>query len=192
MRANMSLLRWWFCFSTLALTMGVFVARAQDESLAEIKYNEDYDRVQKIVKITQPLKRAEQLVALYKERPDMDSRIRDYADTFFAKDLESIMTQKNFVALKGLCEKALKARPKFGEAYLFLGMAYKHEGNINEAINALVKCAAIKSPVQKKGKQQLDIAYRATHNQSLIGEDKLIKAAEKGTEIAESLHISVP
>ncbi len=179
MHANKSFLRRLSCFSTLALALGVFVARAQDESLAEIKYNEDYDRVQKIAKITQPLKRAEQLVALYRERSDMDSRIRDYADSFFAKDMESIMTQRNFVALKGLSEKALKARPKFGEAYLFLGMAYKHEGKINEAINALAKCAAIKGPVQKKGKQQLDIAYRATHKQSLIGEDKLIKEAEK-------------
>jgi hypothetical protein len=178
MRANQCCFRRSFCFFTLVITFGVLAGYAQDETLAEIKYKEDYDRLQKIVSVTQPIKRAEQLVALYRERPDMDSKLRDYADSFFIKDMDSLTTQKNFVAIRGITERALKARPQFGEAYFFYGVILKNEKKIDEAMNAFAKCYLVKGPLQTKGKQQLDIAYRATHKGSLIGQDKIIKNAQ--------------
>jgi hypothetical protein len=178
MRANKCFFRRSFCLFTLVIGLSILTVYAQDETLAEIKYKEDYDRLQKIVSVSQPIKRAEQLLALYKERPDMDSKLRDYADSFFVKDMNSLITQKNLVAVKGIAERAIKARSQFGEAYFFYGVTLKNEKKIDEAMSAFAKCYVIKGPLQTKGKQQLDIAYRASHNGSLIGQDKFIKNAQ--------------
>lgn len=167
-----------FCFSTLVLLASFLVVFAQDERLAEIKYKEDYDRLQRIVPIRQPVKRAEQLVKLYKESPDMDSRLRDYADDFFVKDMQSLLNQHDFIALRGICNNAIAVRPKFGQAYFYLGLAYKNEQKLDEAMDNFAISHLIKSRLQKKAKQQLDIIYRSLHNGSLIGEDKIIKKAE--------------
>jgi tetratricopeptide (TPR) repeat protein len=165
--------------SALVLTLGLSVARAQGDSLADIKYKDDHDRIQRIVKINQPVRRAEQILAFYAERSDLDPRLRNYGDNFFARDLESLMKQGNYIALRGLCERAIKQRPKFGEVYLFYGVALKNEKRIEEAMNAFAKCYLIKNPLQKKAKQQLDITYRATSGGSLIGENKIIENARK-------------
>lgn len=167
-------------FSVLLAVLGSPMVRAQDSTLAEIKYKEDYDRVQAITKISDPVKRAGQMLTVYKERPDMDSKLMAYADNVFAKDLETLNKQQNFTALKGLCERALKLRPKFGEVYLFQGVVLKNEGKVDEAMNAFARCYMIKNPLQIKAKQLLDIAFRALNKGSLIGEEKLIKQAMQG------------
>jgi len=149
----------------------------QDEILAEIKYKEDYDRLQKITKVTQPVKRADLMVTFYKERPDLDPQLRAYADNIFAKDLESLWRQDNTVAMRGLCERALKIRPRFGEAYFFHAVVLKKDRKIEESMNAFAKCYVIKNPLQKKAKELLDVTYRTFNKRSLIGEEKIIKKA---------------
>jgi tetratricopeptide (TPR) repeat protein len=109
----------------------------------------------------------------------MDSKLRDYADNLFARDLESLMNQGNFTALKGSCERVLQIRPKFGEVYLFYGVALKNEKKIQEAMNAFAKGYLIQNPLKAKAKQQLDVAYRQFSGGSLVGEDKIIKNALK-------------
>jgi len=161
----------------LVLASGFLVVRGQQGTLAEIKYKEDYDRIQRIIKVSEPAKRADQLLTFYRERPDLDPKLRDYADNAFARDLEGLMKQGDFVALKSLCERALKLRPKFGEAYLFYGVVLKSEKRTQEAMNAFAKCYLIKNPLQAKAKQQLDVTYRAFSGGSLIGQDKIIKNA---------------
>jgi tetratricopeptide (TPR) repeat protein len=151
----------------------------QDETLAEIKYKEDYDRLQKIAPVSQPVKRAGLLLTFYKERPDLDPKLRDYADNLFARDLEALMKQNNTVALKGLCEKAVQVRPKFGEAYFFYGVVLRKEKKIEEAMNALAKSYLIRNPLQKKAKELLDTTYRSYNNGSMIGQDKIIKQARQ-------------
>ncbi len=102
-------------------------AVAQEDSLEDFKYKEDYDRVQSIIKTPDVVKRADRMMALYSERRDMKPELRDYADNMFAKDLEALMKQNNYIALKGACERVLKIRPKFGEAYLYYGVVLKRE-----------------------------------------------------------------
>jgi tetratricopeptide (TPR) repeat protein len=167
----------WGC--ALILALGFLGVRAQEGTVAEIKYKEDYDRIQKIITVSDPLKRANQMLTFYKEKPDLDPKLRDYADNIFARDLEAIMKQGNYIALRGLCEQALKVRPKFGEVHLFHGVVLKNENKIQEAMNAFAKCYLIKNPLQAKAKQQLDVTYRASSGGSLIGEEKIIKNAKE-------------
>jgi tetratricopeptide (TPR) repeat protein len=168
-----------FCLFASVLALAVWIGRAQQGTLAEIKYKEDYDRIQKIIKVNNPVKRAEQLLNYYKERQDLNPKLRDYADNIFARDLESLMRQGNHIALRGLCERALQVRPKFGQVYLFYGVALKNEKKIQEAMTAFAKGYLIKNPLQAKAKQQLDITYRAFSGGSLIGEEKIINNAMK-------------
>jgi hypothetical protein len=166
-------------FCVLVFAAAFSIINAQDETLADIKYKEDYDRIQTIIKIGDVAKRADKLIAFYLEKRDMDSKLRDYADNVFARDLESIMKQGNNVALIGLSERILKVRPKFGEVYLFYGIALKRDKKIDEAMNAFARGSAIPNALSTRAKQQLDIAYRSVHGGSLVGEDKLIRDAMK-------------
>ena len=165
-----------------AAVMFVFAATAfgvQDSALEDIKYKEDYDRIQKIIKITDVVKRGEQIVALYQERPDMDQKLREYIDNIFTRDLDTMLTQRKVVALRALTERTVKVRPKFGEVYLYQGAAYKNDNKLQEAIDAFAKCYVINNPLKNRAKQQLDLAYRALHKGSLVGQDKVISKAAK-------------
>jgi hypothetical protein len=163
----------------LFLVVGLGIGRPQDDSIADIKYNDDYERIQKIAAVTQPIKRADQLVVLLKERQDLDEKLYTYVANIFIRDLEALSKQKNFTAIQGLSERAVKARPKFGEAYMYYGLALKQDNKMEEAIKAFAKCFLIPSLYQQRAKQQLDMAYRAKNGGSLVGEDKIIEAAKK-------------
>ncbi len=166
-------------FFAPVLASGFLMVCAQDETLAELKYKDDYERIQRIVKIGDPVRRVDQMMVFYRERLDVDPKILSYADNIVARDLESMMKQGNFSALRGICERVLKVRPKLGEAYLFYGVALKNEKKIPEAMNAFAKCSLITTPVRSRCKRQLDITYRSVSGGSLIGEDKIIKNALK-------------
>jgi len=166
--------------AVLIISLGFPAAMAQDATLEEIKYKEDYDRIQSILKVSDILKRGDMILKLYRERPDMNPKLRDYVDSLFARDLEALMKRQNFVALKSLCERALKLRPRFGEVYLFQGIVLKNEKKSAEAMTAFARCYVIKNQLQTRAKQQLDLLYRASHGGSLIGQEKLIKEAMKG------------
>jgi tetratricopeptide (TPR) repeat protein len=176
MLKKVRLFRTWISFFLCAAFLSAAVA--QDESLADFKYKEDYDRVQSIAKTGDVVKRAERMVAFYGERRDMDSKLRDYADNVFARDLESLMKQNNYIAMKGLCARVLKIRPRFGEAYFFYGVALKREKKIDEALKAFAKAYGIDNPLKAKAKQQLDVTFRSTGG-SLSGQEKLVKDAMK-------------
>jgi tetratricopeptide (TPR) repeat protein len=176
MLKKVRLFRTWISFFLFAAFLSSAVA--QDETLEDFKYKEDYDRIQSIVKTADVVKRAERMVTLYSERRDMDSKLRDYADNIFAKDMEALMKLNNYIALKGICERVLKVRPRFGEAYLFYGVALKRDKKIDEALKAFARAYGIDNPLKAKAKQQLDITYRATGG-SLSGQEKLVKDAMK-------------
>ena len=163
----------------LVCTAFFAAAAAQDESLEDFKYREDYNRVQSIVKITDPVKRAERMLTLYSERRDMKAELRDYADNIFARDLETLMKQNNYAPMKSLCQRALKIRPRFGEAYFFYGIALKREKKTDEALTAFARAYGIDNPLKAKAKQQLDITYRSTGG-TLASQEKFVKEAMKG------------
>ena len=163
----------------LVFLSAICLANAQDETLADINYKEDYDRIQSITKIGDLVKRLDKIAALYAEKRDIDIKLRDYADKLFARDMETLTKQANYVAVRGISERILKLRPKFGEVYLYYGIALKNSKMINEAITAFARGASIPNALSQKSKQQLDIAYRSAHGGSLVGEDKFIKEAMK-------------
>lgn len=169
----------WIPSCALVFAVAVTMIKAQDETLADIKYKEDYDRIQTITKTGDVLKRVDKMVAFYGERRDVDPKLRDYADNLFARDLEALTKQANYIAVLGIGERILKLRPRFGEVYLFYGVALKNSKKIDEAMNAFARGASIPNSLSTKAKQQLDIAYRSVHGGSLVGQDKLIKSAMK-------------
>lgn len=161
----------------LALTFSA--VRAQDSTLEDIKYKDDYDRVQAILKISDVQKRGDRIIALYKERTDMRADLQAYVDSIFLRDLENLMKAQNINLLGGLCDKALKVRPRFGEVYLFQGFVLKSQKKNSDALMAFAKGSVITNQFKTRSKQQLDVLYRAEHGGSLVGEDKLIKDAVK-------------
>jgi tetratricopeptide (TPR) repeat protein len=165
-----------FWIPSFACAAFLLAAFAQDETLEDFKYREDYDRVQSISKTADAIQRAERMVKLYNERRDMKSELRDYADSIFARDLETMMKQNKYAPMKSICERVLKIRPRFGEAYLFYGIALKREMRIDEALTAFARAYGIDNPLKPKAKQQLDIASRAT-GRTLAGQKKLVEDA---------------
>jgi hypothetical protein len=117
----------------LVFALAISIISAQDETLAEIKYKDDYDRIQSIIKTSDLVKRLDKMATLYGERRDMDVKLRDYADKVFALDMETLTKQANYIAVRGLCERVLKTRPKFGEVYLYYGIALKNSKKVDEA-----------------------------------------------------------
>jgi hypothetical protein len=153
---------------SFALAAGNWAVRAQDAE--EIRYQEDYDRLQEILKISDPAKKADQLVVYYKGRPKLDSRIRVFADSNFGNTLNSMLKQPDVI--KKLVLGALAVRPNFGEALFFYGVILKNEGKLEEAAVAFAKSSLIENSRQPQAKQLLDPTYRAAHKGSIVGEDK--------------------
>ncbi len=162
-----------FFLLAFVFTAGSSAVFSQD--VDDLQYKDDYDRLHQIIKITNSAKRAEQLLAFYKGRTNMNVQLRDYADSFFAKDLETLLKQQNHALVKKFSQGAIAVRPKFAEAWLFYGTALKNEKKMDEAVQAFAKSYAIKSPVQTRAKQLFENAYRDTHKGSLVGSDKLVK-----------------
>jgi tetratricopeptide (TPR) repeat protein len=165
------------CILLFAGTISLIIA--QDETIEEIKYKEDYDRIQSIIKITDIVKRADKMVDLYSDRHDLDPKLRDYVDNLFARDMETLNKEGNRIALRGICERVLKVRPRFGEAYFFYGVALKQEKKTEDALIAFARGSKIQNPLQSKAKLQLDLTYRSIHKGSLVGEGKLVEQAMK-------------
>jgi hypothetical protein len=166
--------------TALIFALELSVVRSQDSTLDEIKYKEDYDRIETIKRVTDIVKRDDRMIAMYRERPDMDDKLRVYLDNLFVRDQESLMKQQNWAALNGLCERVTKIRPRFGEAYLYQGVALKNEKKNQEAMAAFARCyVSTTGQFQKRAKQQLDVLYRAESGGSLIGQEKIIKQAVK-------------
>ena len=114
MFANCSKSGRWIVFPILVLSVALSAAGAQEGTIDEIQYKEDYDRIQNIIKVSNLVKRSDQIIKLHAERPNMNSQLRDYIDGILCNDLESLLKQGNFIAVRGLSERALKIRPQFG------------------------------------------------------------------------------
>jgi hypothetical protein len=151
---------------------------AQEQSLAEIKYQEDYDRMQKLIKVNDPAKQADQIATFYQQRPDMDKRVSDYVDDFFVKDLEALYAKQDFALVATVSERAVKARPLFGRAYFYQGLALQKVKKLEESINAFAKCSVLRNPLNEKAKTQLHAVYKEAHG-NLAGEQKVINEATR-------------
>ena len=163
-------------FILLILVLSAGHSAVFGQTAEEIRYQEDYDRLQEILKISDRARQADQLVAYYKGRPNLDARLRVYADSKFGNALNDLMKQPSLV--KKLAQSALAVRPKFGEALFFYGVILKNESKFDEALMAFAKSSLIENSRQTQAKQLLDTTYRGTHNGSIVGENKLIEKAK--------------
>jgi hypothetical protein len=162
-----------FVLLALALAASNSAVLAQDAE--DIRYQEDYDRLQDIIKVSDPAKRADQLVSYYRGRPNLDSKLKVFADGNFGNTLQALMKQPDLV--KKYSQSAIAARPKFGEALFFYGVVLKNEGKFDEALDAFAKSSLIESTRQPQAKQLFDTTYRGVHK-SLVGKEKLIEKAK--------------
>jgi tetratricopeptide (TPR) repeat protein len=178
MSVNGRILKSLFGFYILMLAFGFLAVYAQQGTVDEIQYAEDYERIQKIIKVSNVVKRVDQIVTLYEDRRDLNIQLRDYLDGIFVQDMETLVKQANYIAIRGLSERAIKTRPRFGQAYFYYGVALKNDKKIEEAMSAFAKGFLIDNPMKKKAKQQLDVAYRSVNKGSLVGQDKIIEEAK--------------
>ena len=163
----------------LLVCFGVAAARVQEqeEESAETKqYREDYDRMQKAVAISDPVKRADALFAMMRDRPD--SKVFDYAQGNYLLVLENLSKTEKYAQVVTLSERFMKLRPKVGETYYFYGAALKNLQRYPEAMNALAKCAVTKNTAARKARDFLEFVYRSQNSGSLVGLDKLLKKAQ--------------
>ncbi len=156
---------------------GIPQVPAQEESKEEAQYREDYERVQKIVAISDTGKRAEQLLQFFKDRPN--SKMNEYAQGQFFQILEGYAKAENKTELVAWSERYIKLRPRVGETYYFYGYGLKNAEKFNEAMDALAKCYVLKNPISPKAKDFLDFIYKARNKGSLAGEDAIIKKAQQ-------------
>jgi hypothetical protein len=179
MFTNCSKFGQWIGFSILVIAAAFSSVGAQEGTIDEIQYKEDYDRIQNIIKVNNLVKRSDQIIKLYEERSDMNSQLRDYIDGILCNNFEELLKQGNFIAVRGLSEQALKIRPKFGQMYLYYGVGLKNDKKIEEALLAFAKGSLIKNTHQARAKQQFDVTYRSTTGGSLVGQDKITAKAKE-------------
>ena len=87
----------WFSFSVLILASALPAVCAQEGSINEIQYKEDYDRIQNIIKVNNLVKRSDQIIKLYEDRKDLNPQLQDYIDGILANDMEGLLKQAGFV-----------------------------------------------------------------------------------------------
>jgi hypothetical protein len=161
----------------LLVILSAAAALAQDDEPADVKqYREDYDRLQKVMAISDITKRSDALLVFLKERPD--SKMVDYAQGNYLQILEGLAKAEKWPAMVALSEKFIKQRPKVGETYYFYGAALKNSQRLPEAMDALAKCAVMKNNASRKAREFLEYTYKAQNNGSLTGLDKILKKAE--------------
>jgi tetratricopeptide (TPR) repeat protein len=161
-------------------TARIFAQAETEEEKQDRLYREDYDRVQKVVKVADPLKRADQLVAFIKERPD--SKLMQYAEESYLAILDSLGKQGNNPPLLALSERLINLRPKFGETYYFYALALKNNSKFPESMDALAKCYVLKNKLSQRAESALQLMYKARNQGSLAGLDKIIKKAQVDVE----------
>jgi tetratricopeptide (TPR) repeat protein len=158
------------------LSFGILYVRAQEESAEEVKYREDYDRLQKVMAIPDLMKRSDGLMLFMNERSD--SKLTDYAQGNYLQVIESTAKAEKYPVVVALCERFMKLRPRVGETYYFYGAALKNIGKLPEAMDALAKCAMMKNNASRKAREFLEYVYKSQHQGSIIGLDKLLKKAQ--------------
>jgi tetratricopeptide (TPR) repeat protein len=153
-------------------------AQEPDEESKEVKqYREDYERYQKAIAIQDSMKRADALFLLMKDRPD--SKVIEHAQMGYLLVVESLAKAEKYPVVIAQCERLIKLRPRSGETYYFYGAALKNAGRVPDAMIALAKCTLIKNPAARKAQEFLEFVYKSQNQGSLVGLEKLKKAAQE-------------
>jgi len=92
-------------------------------------------------------------------------------------------TEKYAEAIKSF-EKALRAEV-YGEGYYYIGMCQRNQDLIDDAMVSLAKAELHGGEVAPKAKEYLEKLYKALHNNTLIGIEKVYRKAKEQTESAK-------
>jgi len=81
-------------------------------------------------------------------------------------------------------QRALKAEV-YGEGYYYIGLCQRNQDLIDEAMISLAKADLHGGEVAPKAKEYLEKLYKALHNNTLIGIEKVYRKAKEQTESAK-------
>jgi tetratricopeptide (TPR) repeat protein len=179
MRTGTGLRRRLILLFGLLLIFGFSQVRGQEqegESKEAAQYREDYERLQKIIAISDVTKKADALFQFMKERTD--SKVLDYAQGNYLQVIDSFAKAEKYPVVAQQCERLIKLRPRVGETYYYYGAALKNMNRIPEAMTALAKCTLIKNAAARKANEFLEFIYKAQNQGSIIGLEKIKKAAQ--------------
>ena len=141
------------------------------------KYRQDYEKVQKIVAITDPVRRSDQLFEFIKGKPD--PKIEEYAQGVYYQAMDGLLKAENYQVLLSATERYVKIRPRVPETYYFYGAALRHVDRIPESYAALAKCSVVRNPASAKARSFLEFIYKQKNGGGLSGLDKIIKQAQE-------------
>jgi tetratricopeptide (TPR) repeat protein len=89
-----------------------------------------------------------------------------------------IYTKKDYPKAQELYEKVIKFDPKRDDAYYYVGMCKWRNNDSEGAIEPFAKCIALNKATAKKAQEYLEQIYKARHNNSLDGLDKILAKAK--------------
>ena len=84
--------------------------------------------------------------------------------------------EKYAESIKSL-EQALKVE-RFDAAYYYIGLSLWKLDKVEDAINSFAKSVALKGDTSPQAKEHLEKLYKAIHNNTLIGIEKVYRRAE--------------
>ncbi len=87
--------------------------------------------------------------------------------------------QKDYPTAISNLESSLKHYKRNGLAYYYLGMSYWQQNKVDMAMLDLAKAYLLGGPSAAAAKQYLDNLYKSTHQQTLIGQERVINKAKE-------------
>jgi tetratricopeptide (TPR) repeat protein len=86
---------------------------------------------------------------------------------------------KDYAAAVSNLESSLKYYKRNGLAYYYLGLSYWQQNKVDMAMLDLAKAYLLGGPSAAAAKQHLDNLYKSTHQQTLVGQDRVINKAKE-------------
>lgn len=87
--------------------------------------------------------------------------------------------QKDYPNAISNLESSLKYYKRNGLAYYYLGMSYWQQNKVDMAMLDLAKAYLLGGPSAAAAKQYLDNLYKSTHQQTLVGQERVIAKAKE-------------
>ncbi len=98
----------------------------------------------------------------------------------------NLIEQDKYAEAIEVFQQALKAE-KYGEGYYYIALCQRKQDKIDDAMLSYAKAELQGGEAAPKAKEQLEQLYKALHNNTLIGIEKIYKKAKEQPETAENL-----
>ena len=87
--------------------------------------------------------------------------------------------QKDYATAIASLENSTKHFKRNGPAYYYLGLSYWQQNKVDMAMLNLAKAYLLGGPTAAPAKQHLDNLYKTTHQQTLVGQERIINKAKE-------------